>query len=176
MSACDSARTDCDSGVSHIARRCRELARHAVAETGEAHELQKLVPPVAALGSRDAADGEPELDVFGHRHAAEEGVVLEDEADLALPGRQIGDVLTVEEHPAAVDPGQSGDHPQHRALAAAGGSEEDEELPVRDLQGDVVDDRMVLVPLGELFEDDRHGLLVASLKGWVTRAEVRVLR
>jgi hypothetical protein len=87
---------------------------------------------------------------------AEEGVVLEDEPDLALLRRQVRDVPAVEEDLSAVHVGEPRDHPEDRALAAAARPEEHEELAVLDLEAHVVDDGLPFVPLVKLVEHDRH--------------------
>ena len=65
-------------------------------------------------------------------------------------------VAAVERHPAMVDLGEAGNGTQQRALAAAAGAEQHQELALADVQGNVVDDRGSLVPLGYLIEDDGH--------------------
>ncbi len=75
----------------------RQLRREPAAEAGEPDELQQLVPPAATFGAWNAPHGERELDVLGHRHAAEEGIALEDEAAIALLRRHAGEILAVEQ-------------------------------------------------------------------------------
>jgi hypothetical protein len=55
-----------------------------------------------------------------------------------------------------VDFGQASDGAQQRALATATWTEQHQELALADVQGNVVDDRGTLVPLGYLIEDDGH--------------------
>lgn len=62
----------------------RKLTRVAAGEPRQAHQGEKLVPPGNALPPGPLADGEAELDVFGHRHVLEEGVILEHETGIAL--------------------------------------------------------------------------------------------
>ena len=54
--------------------------------------------------------------------------MLEDEADPALARRHVRDVAAVERDAAVIDLGQARDHAQQRALAAAAGPEQHEEL------------------------------------------------
>jgi hypothetical protein len=49
----------------------RELARHACAQPGQAHQLEQPVAAAAALGRRDLADAQAKLDILGHRHMPE---------------------------------------------------------------------------------------------------------
>ena len=64
--------------------------------------------------------------------------MLEDEADFALLGRLLGDVLAVDQDPAGIEVLEPGDRPQQRRLAAAAGPEQGGERPVRDLDRYVV--------------------------------------
>src|SRR4029453_6581694 len=59
-----------------------------------------------------------------HRHVLERGVVLEHEADPAALRGQVGGVAAVDLDAAGVEPLQTGDHPQQRRLAAAGGAQQ----------------------------------------------------
>ena len=133
-----------------------ELRRLALAEPLEGDQLQQLLAPLASLGGAHAAHAQRELDVVGHGHVAEQRVVLEHEADAALPGRHVGDVPAAEQDAAMVDRAQAGERPQQRALAAAAGAEQHEELARRDVQRDVIDDRRAVIPLRDLLELDRH--------------------
>src|SRR4030095_13073087 len=137
-------------------RRGGRRGRHPPTETGEPNELEELVAPPPALGRRDSADLQRELDVVRHGHVPEECVVLEDEADASLLRREMGPVAAVEAHASAVHLGESRDHPQNGALSASAGAEQDEELAVQDLEADLVDDRVSLVPLEELVQNDGH--------------------
>ena len=90
------------------------------------------------------------------RHVPEQRVVLEHEPDAALARRDVRDVVAVQRDAAVIDAGQPGDRAQQRALAAAAGAEQHEELALADLERDVVDDRRALIPFGDLIERDRH--------------------
>ena len=82
--------------------------------------------------------------------------MLEHEADAPVAGSDPGDVAAVQRDAPVIDFDEPGDGAQQRALAAAGGAEEDEELALLDLERDVVDDRMRLIPLGDLVECNGH--------------------
>ena len=105
-----------------------------------------------------APDAQREFDVVGHGHVAEQRVVLEHQADAAIARAHVGDVLAVQGNAPVVDAGQAGNGPQQRALAAAGGAQQHEEFALAHLDGNVVDDRLVLIPFGDLVERDGHGL------------------
>ena len=69
------------------------------------------------------------------RHVRVERVALEDHRDVPLLGRQLGHVPAADQQAAARRGLQPGDHPQHRALAAARRSDQHDELAVLDRRG-----------------------------------------
>jgi hypothetical protein len=77
----------------------------------------------------------------------EQRIALEDQAAIALPGRQVGDVALADGEFAGARRDEARDHAQRRGLAAAGGAEQDQELAVGDIDGDVVDHGEVAVGL-----------------------------
>ncbi|SPZ06525.1 Uncharacterised protein [Pseudomonas aeruginosa] len=102
-----------------------ELLGIAVGEPVELHHVEQLVDlgldrgfarPLA-LGLHAQAEG----DVVEHRHVAEQRVVLEDEADVAVAHVVLRDVLAMEHDVAGVRGFQPGDDPQQGGLAAPGG-------------------------------------------------------
>ena len=95
--------------------------------------------------SGDLLAAQPEGDVLVDRQVREQRVVLEDRVDVALVGRQPGDVLALELDRALGRLLEAADHPQRRGLAAAARAEEAEELAVADLEVDVVDGEEALV-------------------------------
>jgi hypothetical protein len=143
---------DCDA----LLLAARELGRQAIVHAFERDQLQQLLAPGQAIGTLHAPDAEREFDVVRDAHVPEQGVVLEHEADAAIARRDAGDVAPVQGHPPVVDLDQARDRAQQRALAAARGTEQHEELALLDLDRDVVDDRQRLIPLGHLVECDGH--------------------
>ena len=126
------------------------------------HLDQRQHPVDLALDRRlvGPRDLQPEGDVLAHRQVREEGVALEDRVDLALVGRQVGDVLAVEQDPPLVGLLEPGQDPQQRRLAAARGAEQREELPAPDRQRHPVhgaDLAEVLVDVLELEELGHSG-------------------
>ena len=78
----------------------------AVGQPVELHQLEQLAAPSrgsrASLGRCAARlHAQAEGDVLEHRHVAEQRVVLEHEADLALAHVRVGGVLAVEQDAAA---------------------------------------------------------------------------
>jgi hypothetical protein len=90
----------------------------------------------------------------------EERVILEHEADVALLRGNVRDVAAVQRDAPVVDAGQTRNRAQQGALAAAAGTEENEELAVADVDRYVIDDGHALIALGDLVQSDRHAWLV----------------
>ena len=105
-----------------------QLGREAVGERIELDQIEQAMHPQADLGllgpRAPGSHPQPEGDVLEHRQVAKQGVMLEDEADLALADMGAGGVLAVQNDPASIRGLQPGDHPQQRRLAAAGGAEQ----------------------------------------------------
>ena len=89
----------------------------------------------------DLARLEPVAHVAGHREIREEGVGLEDDAVVALAGRQRGDVAPAHHHEARVLALEPRDDPQQRGLAAAARSQEADELAGREDERDAAQGR-----------------------------------
>jgi hypothetical protein len=86
-----------------------------------------------------------------------ERIALEHHAGVAAPGRKIGDLGAADPDHAAGRLDEARDHPQRRRLAASGRAEEDEELPVGNLEVHAPDGVMVAVALREVPElEPRH--------------------
>jgi hypothetical protein len=66
------------------------------------HQLQQLVHPRPDLGPRSFADLQAKGNVLPHRHVLEQGVVLEDKANIALLDAGVGGIPTGEENPPRV--------------------------------------------------------------------------
>ena len=75
-------------------------------------------------------DLQAECDVVPHRHRGKQGVALEHDADVALLYGHAGDVLPLHVHAAGRGLDEPGDGAQRGGLAAAGGPQEGEELPL----------------------------------------------
>ena len=82
---------------------------------------------------------QPEGDVVEHGAVREEREVLEDGRRRPLVRRQVDERLAVEDDVALGRVLVAADHPQRRRLAAARRAEQDDVLPVVDVQVDVVD-------------------------------------
>ncbi len=125
----------------------RELARQAIAEAAELHRLEEAVDLGGDLGPARAAGTQAIGDVLRHGHVRKQGVVLEDDADVALVGRQVIDRRAVDPHPAGDLADKAGDDAEQGGLAAARRPEQRHDLAGLDRQADAV---------------DRHGRTVAD--------------
>ena len=133
-----------------------ELRRVAIREAVELHELEQLLHARLRLGLRALADLHAERDVVVDGHVLEGGVVLEDEADVAILRPAAGHVLVVDEDGSGVGRLEPRDHAQQRRLAAAARAEQGGQRPRADLDRHVVesDERPEL--LADIANDDRH--------------------
>jgi hypothetical protein len=68
-----------------------------------------------------------------------ERVVLEHHRDVAVLRRDVRDVAVADEDAARVDLFEAREHAEGRGLATAGGTDENEEFPVADLEVELVD-------------------------------------
>jgi hypothetical protein len=126
----------------------RQLLRLAPFEPHQADHAQGLGRPLTALPGRDPLDHQPVLDVLAHRHVGEQGVVLEHRVDVALVGRQVGDVLALEEDPPGGRKLEAGHQAQAGGLPGARWPEDGEELSFPDREVDAVDGRHASEALG----------------------------
>lgn len=133
----------------------------AVALQADPGERRAGLPQPLGLGH--LADLQGVGDVLLHRHVREEGVVLEDGVDVAFEGGEAGDVLPGEFDPSLGGRLETGDQPQHRGLARAGGAEHGEELAVAHGQVDTVDGDRLPERLAQALKPDRHSLHAGTL-------------
>ena len=81
------------------------------------------------LGRRDRrTHAQAEADIVEHGHVAEQRVVLEHEADIALLHGELQRVLAVEQHAAGGRHVEAGEDPEQRRLARARRPEQRHEL------------------------------------------------
>ncbi len=112
-----------------------------LALVGEAHEVEQLGGAGPPFGRTHLAHPHPEGHVVEGAEVREEAVRLEDHAGVPAVGRDLGDVLTVDQHLTGVGVFEPGEHAQRGGLAAAGGAEQREQLPrphgeVESVEGD----------------------------------------
>jgi hypothetical protein len=86
-----------------------QLPGQALVHSFEGDELEQFLAPRAPVRGLHPADAQCEFDVVGHRHVAEQGVVLEHEPDATITGAHVGDVFAMERDAAVIDSGQARD-------------------------------------------------------------------
>jgi len=93
-----------------------------------------------------------------------QGVALEDHGDVAVLGRLVVDDLAPDAQLTRGDVLQAGDHVEGGGLAAAGGADEDDELPVGNVQIEVIDrEGAIGKTLGKVLQHDfGHCVLLKS--------------
>ena len=136
----------------------RKLARQPLVHAFERHQLEQFLAPGSPIGGLHPAHAQREFDVVRDRHVAEQRVVLEHQADAAIARTHVGDVAAVQGNAPVVDAREAGNGPKQGALAAARGAQQHEEFALAHLDGNVVDDGLVLIPFGDLVECDRHAV------------------
>ena len=131
------ARGECDT----LLHPARELMRIAVARRRETDELEQFADPVAAFALPLAPNPEPELDVLPGGHVREQAVGLEHHPHVAAVRRSPRHVGAVDDDRAGGRMVEAGDEPQCGRLAAAGRSEQRDELALLELEVDPVERR-----------------------------------
>jgi hypothetical protein len=112
-----------------------DLARAAVALGGEVEALEHRIDAGAALARWQSM--EAVRDVVGDAEMGEEGVVLEDEADATLLGREVNAARGVKPHLSAKGDAallralQSGQTAEHSGFPTAGGAQQDGDAVLR---------------------------------------------
>ena len=109
----------------------RQLLRVVLVEALQAHLGQEAVRDLQLLRARQAALAQAEADVVQHRQPGEQRVALEHHAAV---GAGAVDALAVEQHLAGGRVVQPGDDAQQRALAAAAGAEDGDEVVLGHVQ------------------------------------------
>ena len=113
---------------------------------------KQLFEPLAARAAVGLGDFEHREDILLDRHAAEDRGFLRQIAeaeDRPAVHRQIGDVLAVEEDPAAVRLDQSHDRIEAGGLAGAVGPEQADHFAAMDVERHIVKHRPPVVGLGD---------------------------
>src|SRR5581483_5114460 len=112
--------------------------RIAPAGVAEPDGLEQLVDTPASLTLVAPADPQAELDVLLRGHVREQRVRLEHHPHVALVGRDVRDVLAVDDDAAAVRAVEAGDEPERGRLAAARRPEQRQELALSERDVDAV--------------------------------------
>lgn len=115
----------------------RQFPRKALAVRGHPDHRECVGHASGDLGTGNPVRAKPERDVLGHPHVREQGVGLDDDADPALRGWQIGDVSPVEADRPRRRAGEAGQRLERGGLARAAGTEQRDGLAARDPQVEV---------------------------------------
>ncbi|MCY1353754.1 hypothetical protein D9M68_483180 [compost metagenome] len=145
-----------------LALAAGQLGGITFVEAGELHQVEQIEGPLADLSGRRPsarrAHLEAEGDVVEHGHVAEQGVVLEDEADVALLHRLLRGVLVTEEDRAAGRAFEPGDEAKQCRLAGAGGAKQRDQLAGADIERDVVERREAAEFLADVVNAHVHSV------------------
>ena len=111
----------------------------AVEQVGNIEDLGSLFHALLDLRLGGLAQLEAEGHVVKHGHVRIQGVVLEHHGDVAVLGSHIVDQTVADIKLAAGDFLQTGHHAQRGGLAAAGRSDQHDELLVLNVQAEIAD-------------------------------------
>src|SRR5690606_7280208 len=137
-----------------LALAAGQLVGIAPFEPGQLHQVEQFEGAAADFAGRRAgrtrAHLEPEGDVFQDRHVAEQGIVLEHEADIALLHALFGGVLVAEEDAAGRGPLEPGNEAQQGGLAGAGRAQQRNQLARDNIQRHIVQGRKAIEFLADV--------------------------
>ena len=151
-----------------------QRTRLAVQEMRHAERPAGILDAPVDLRPAHAAHLQSEPDVLANGQVRVKGVVLEHHRNVPVPRRQVRDVAVTENDAAAGGRLQAGEDFQHRGLAAARGSDEDDKLTVGNLQREGFQRLHVAVVLVDVFDTDaRHGYFSAPAVSPPTRKRSR---
>jgi hypothetical protein len=144
-----------------------QIGRLALQVLLEIQDLGRLGHLLIDRGLVDLGQLEREAHVVAHRHVRIQRVVLEHHRDVPVARRQIVHPIPADDQVALGDVFQTRDHAQRRRLPAPRRADEDHELPVTDLQIDVLDRfEPVRIALPDLVQRDLcHWPVLSSLRG-----------
>src|SRR5690606_4554655 len=91
-------------------------------------------------------------DISGDGHVRPQRVALEHHAEIAAPGRQVGDVALTDDDASGRWRAEAGDKAQQRGLAGAGGAEKAEIFAGLDGEADIVKDRRAAIAEADPFD------------------------
>ncbi len=133
-----------------LALAARQRLGQAVKVGFELQDVGGIAHAAVDLVLAEARDAHAEGHVLVDRHVRVERVALEHHGDAALGRRDVVDQPPVDVQLAAGDFLESGDHAQQCRLAAAGRSDENDELALGDVEIDAVDHLYRAIGLADL--------------------------
>ena len=119
-----------------LALTARQRTGLAVEVVGEAEYLGSFGKALLLLGLRHLLDVETEEDVVANREVRVKRVALKHHGEVALAGQHLVGEFAVHDELTGGNALEAGDDAQKRRLAAAGGPDEDKELPLLYLEVD----------------------------------------
>ena len=134
----------------------RHVGRAPVEQGLDLQKPGKFLDQFVDRGVVDAAQLQREGDVLIRRHVGIQRVGLEDDADIALLGREVRHVPLADQDTPAIRLQDAGDGEQRRGLAAARGTEQGQHLALFDGKAHVGHGDEAAETLGEMFEPDAH--------------------
>ena len=114
----------------------RQLGRPPTGLVAEANGAEDLCHSVPDFILRAALPLQSVGDILLDRHVRKQGVGLEHQVDGSMVRRNRQKVTIINHHRSGVRVLESGKHPQQRRLAAAGRTQQGEELVLMDFQTD----------------------------------------
>ena len=132
-----------DGDALHLA--ARHLGGLLVDVFGKSHARQGVEGALAALGTRDARQGQGQFDVSQDALVGDQVVGLEDEADavvavgVPVPGLVVLRGDAIDDEVATLEAVEAADDVEHRRLARAGLAEHGDELVVTERHRDLVE-------------------------------------
>ena len=137
--------------------------RHTVGVLVDLHELHELLGLGLYLVLGELLVFQAELNVFSDGVVREDGVVLEDHANVALGGVKVVDALLTEVEVAALNAVEARYHSQKSGLAAAGGTKQREKLALFNVKAQIGNDDIVTVLFKSVLYDDFFAHLYSLL-------------
>jgi hypothetical protein len=129
-----------------------QLVRLALGEAAELHEFQHGGHALGDLRLRHAVLLQAEGDILLDVHVRKQRVGLEHHVHGPLVRRHARHVLAVDQNAAGTRCFEAAEHAQQRGLAAAGRSQQAENLALIDLQADVIDRLEIAERFGDAFD------------------------
>ena len=138
----------------------RQLTRKTLEQLRQPEDRRGAVDTVIDLALRRAAQFHGERHVGGDRHMRVERIVLKNHGHVTLFRRQIVDDALTDSDFTRGDVFQACDHPQQSRFAAAGGTDQHNELAIAYRNVDAMDDACCAKGLAYVADRDRsHSLL-----------------
>ena len=134
-----------------------ERGHLALAEPVEPQHREQLGHSPGDLGAADAPQFQAVTDVLRHRHVRPQCIGLEHHRDVALVGRQPGDIAPADRYLTACHSDETANGAQQGGLAAARRAQKRNELAACGAQRDMVEHAVCAIEDAYLAHVERHG-------------------